>query len=121
MLRLCSAVTFVLALCITVVAEDTRGKVKSVDADKGILVITVDDKDKSFTVPKEAKIYTTAKGKKGKAGPEILVDGGLAGVRVDSTVTVTTETKEVGEKKEKQEVVVAVKVDPMKKKKKGMN
>jgi hypothetical protein len=116
MLRLCAALSFLLALCFTVAADDTRGKVKAIDADKGQLVIVVDDKDKTYTVPKEARIYSENKKKKQKA-----VDGGLSGIKVDSFVTVTTETREVGDKKEKQEVVTAIKVDAMKKKKKNNN
>lgn len=120
MLRSITAALFVLALGFTVVlGEETKGKVKAVTADTKTLVLVVDDKDKTFVVPADAKIYTTGKvKKKTKIAPEILVEGGLSGVKVDSTVTVTTETREVGEKKEKQEVVTAVKVEPAGKKKK---
>jgi hypothetical protein len=37
-------------------AEDIKGTVKKVDADKGTLTVTVKDKDRKFDVPKEAKV-----------------------------------------------------------------
>jgi hypothetical protein len=120
--RLLICALFMLGLCFTVVvADDYKGKVKTVNADTKSLVITITDgdktTDKTFEVPADAKIYTTAaKGKGGKGkkkGGEVLIEGGLSGVKVDSTVTVTTD------KKDNKETVTAVKVEPMGKKKKA--
>jgi|SRR5262245_7888139 len=37
-------------------ADDVKGTVKKVDAEKGKLTVTVDDKDRTFDVPKDAKV-----------------------------------------------------------------
>ena len=37
-------------------ADVVKGEVKKVDADKGVLVVTVKDKDLEFTIPDEATI-----------------------------------------------------------------
>src|SRR5687767_2132306 len=37
-------------------AEEIKGTVKKVDADKGKLTVTVNDKDRTFDVPKDAKV-----------------------------------------------------------------
>ncbi len=37
-------------------AAEVKGKVKSVDADKGTITVTVGDKDQTFTVAKDAKV-----------------------------------------------------------------
>jgi hypothetical protein len=108
-----SAIVFVSCL-LAVDGEEIRGKVKSIDADKNVVVVIVDDKDQTFTVPKDAKIYSPGKAKKGQAAPEIILT--FANIKTDNTVTVTTE------KKDGKDLVTAVKIDPeMKKKKKKGN
>ena len=57
MLRVLVCALFSLALAFTaVMADDTRGKVRSVDAEKKTITISVDDKDKTFDVPADARI-----------------------------------------------------------------
>src|SRR6516165_9687356 len=53
--------TVVLLLCVSPVrAEVIAGQIKQVDADKGILTLTVDGKEQEIQVPPEAKILLTA-------------------------------------------------------------
>ncbi|HYT95110.1 MAG TPA: hypothetical protein VEL76_40710 [Gemmataceae bacterium] len=96
-------------------ADDIRGKVKKVDAEKGTITITVDDKDQSFDVPKDAKIVALY-GKKLKKAQQLDLPGGLAAVKEGANVTITYD------KKDKKDVVTQVRVeDLMKKKKKNNN
>jgi hypothetical protein len=53
----------VAAVCVIVLfaasdlrAEVVKGEVKKVDADKGVLTVTVEKKDREFTIPKDAKV-----------------------------------------------------------------
>lgn len=73
-------------------------------------------------MPADTKIYTTAakakgkgKGKGKKKGGEMLIEGGLSGLKLDATVTVSTD------KQDNKETVTAIKVEPMGKKKKKKN
>jgi Cu/Ag efflux protein CusF len=96
-------------------ADDVRGKVKKVDADKGTITITVDDKDQTFDVPKEAKVVGIF-GKKLKKAQQLDLPGGLAAIKEGANVTITTD------KKDNKDVVSQVKVEdlmPKKKKKKA--
>src|SRR5262245_52471305 len=56
MRRLTLVCLFVLSAGAPLRAEVVKGEVKKVDADKGVLVVTVKDKDVEFTVPDDAKI-----------------------------------------------------------------
>jgi ribosome maturation factor RimP len=98
-------------------ADEIRGKVKNVDGDKNTITVTVPDKDATkdvtYSVGKDVKIYTLVKGKK-KNDPSTEVPVALSAVKTDAGVTITTE------KKDKQDVVTAIKIDAeMKKKKKN--
>ena len=90
-------------------AEEIKGKVKSVDAEKSTITVTVGDKDTTYNVAKFASIYTLGKGK--KAQP-MDITGGLKGVGEGADVTLTTE------KKDDKDQVIKVQVDGAKKKKK---
>jgi H+/gluconate symporter-like permease len=94
-----------------VCADEFRGKVKSVDADKGTITITSDEKDRTFTVEKDTKIYTTMKGKK-KKDPPIEVPVVLGAIKTDAGVTIVTE------KKDEKDIVTSIKIDAELKKKK---
>jgi hypothetical protein len=37
-------------------AAEIEGKLKSVDADKGVITVTIDDKDRNFTVTKDTEL-----------------------------------------------------------------
>jgi hypothetical protein len=78
-------------------AAEYKGKVKSVDADKNTITVTVDDKDKEFKVPADAKIVN-AKGKDVKNGLK-----NEKAFKAGAAVTVTTE------KKDGKEVVTEIK------------
>jgi hypothetical protein len=55
------AAAVVLLLCVAPAHADViAGQIKQVDADKGILTLTVDGKDQEIQVPAEAKILLTA-------------------------------------------------------------
>jgi hypothetical protein len=100
-------------------ADDIKAKVKSVDVDKSTITFTVDDKDQTLPVAKDAKIskleFQKEKGKKKGKLEEVPVSGGLGGLTAGQDVTITTE------KVDEKDTVTAVKLNqaPMKKGKKN--
>jgi uncharacterized protein (DUF1786 family) len=86
-------------------AAEVKGKVKSVDAEKFSLVVTVGEKDQTLTVAKDAEVFRQGKTKKDKPGPKETVADGLRGLTAGAEVVVTTETKDG------KEVATAVKID----------
>lgn len=75
------------------------------------LIVTVDDKEKTLTVSKDAKIFKVEG--KGKKATNKNIAGGLSGLKEGDPVTVWTETRD------DKEVVTQVRVDsntPKKKK-----
>lgn len=99
---------------------ETQATVKSVDKTANTMVVTIDGKDKTFPVSKDASFVTVSQvqgKKKGKTMEKLTpIDNGLEGIKAGSKVTVLTDM--VDEK----ETVTSVKVSdgstPMKKKKK---
>jgi hypothetical protein len=103
-------ITFVLVALVftvaSVMAADYTGKVKTIDGKKGSVTITYKDGDKEvskdFDIPPVATVLksdgTESKGKKR-----------LAVISKDTSITVTTEKKKVGD--EEKEVVTKVKVN----------
>ena len=94
MLRTLVAAAFGIVLVAGIVlADEFKGKVKSVDADKNTITVTVkvDDKDadKTFTVPADVKIQ-----RKKRGGDLVDVEGGLKGVNEGRDITITTEKKD---------------------------
>jgi hypothetical protein len=85
-------------------ADEIKGKFKSVDADKSTLTITVDGKDKEFKIAAGTKFVGPA-GKEIKQGLKAPVFGKFKG---DVVVTC--------EKKDAKETVTEVKLVPGKKK-----
>src|SRR5882724_5433720 len=79
-------------------AEEIKGNVKKVDADKSVIVVTVDGKDVEYAVAKDAKFTqasTAKKKKKDKVAPATSeLTGGLKSVKDDSQVSITTEKKD---------------------------
>lgn len=110
---------FAIALAVliggAVSAAEIKGKVKSVDNDKGAITLAVGGQEQTIAVHRDATVYYLGKAKKGEAAPKLLVAGGLSGIKDGSEVTVTTETKDG------KDVATAIKVDaaPVKKKKKA--
>jgi Cu/Ag efflux protein CusF len=89
---LCTAVAL---LFVTggLLAAEVKGKVKSVDADKGTITVTVGEQDQTFTVAKDAKVSV------GKV--KDVKD--IKDLKVGANVTLTTE------KKDGKEVVTGIK------------
>jgi uncharacterized protein YsxB (DUF464 family) len=91
MMRKLVCVAFALvAFTVVAFAEEYKGKLKSVDADKGTITVTIGDKDQEFKVPATAKITA---GKKD-------IDNGLKKLGkkgVGAEVTVVTEKKDGAE------------------------
>jgi hypothetical protein len=101
MQRRIAAVLVVLIVCAGgLLGEEIKGKVKSVNADKGTITLTVGDKDQEFKIAKETKIVNAA----GKDVPDGLKAKMFQ--RPNLPVTVTTE------KKGGADVVKEVKVGP---------
>ncbi|MCE9566437.1 MAG: hypothetical protein K8U57_30810 [Planctomycetes bacterium] len=122
MIRLMSGA--VLALFVSVAAssaEEVKGTVKSVDATKNTIVVTVAGKDTTLPVSKDASVVTVTivPGKKNKTTEKLTpIENGLTGVKAGANVTLLTD------KVEDKDTVTSVKVSdgkaavPPKKKKK---
>jgi hypothetical protein len=88
-------------------AEELKGKVKDVDKDKNTITLTVDGKDTTYTVGKDASFVTVSleKGKKGKVNEKLTpIDGGITGIKAGTDVTVLTD------KQDDKDVITSVKV-----------
>lgn len=70
-------VALVLGFASVALADDAKGTIKSVDADKSTIVVTVGDKDMTYTVAKDTKITVAGK------------DVKLGDLKKDAKVTVT--------------------------------
>lgn len=115
MVRTGVAVLALAFLCSVALADQIRGKVKSVNAEKNTITVTVDDKDQTLDVAKTAKVYSLGKAKKGQAPPEELVAGGLRGLESGKDVTIYTE------KQDGKETATSIKLETTLKKKKDKN
>jgi len=91
-------------------ADDIVGKVKKTDTEKNTITVDLPTGDqKIYEVAKDADIYTIGKGKKNKPGPKEGIEGGLKGVKEDSSVSMGTI------KKGDREIVISIKVEAKKK------
>ncbi|MBY0528482.1 MAG: hypothetical protein K2R98_34140 [Gemmataceae bacterium] len=90
----------------SVMAADYTGKVKTIDAKKGSVTITYKDGDKEvskdFDIPPLASVV-------GPDGKELKGKKRLATISKDTSITLTTEKKKVGD--EEKEVITKVKVN----------
>jgi hypothetical protein len=93
-------------------AEEIKGTIKSVDTAKNTVTVTVNNEDKTYTVSKDAEIYTQLKGKKNKPGPKEPLAGGLGGLKPNTDVTIMTF------KSGDDEIVSSIAIESGKKKKK---
>jgi hypothetical protein len=92
-----------------VLADEIKGKVKSVDAEKSTITLTVENKDTTYDVARFATFgQLTGNAKKPTLGE---LSGGLKAIKEGADVTVTTE------KKDNKEFVSKVVVDATKRKK----
>jgi hypothetical protein len=110
--RIPAALAAILVLAGVSRADEYKATIKKVDAEKNSIVVTVAGEEKTFSVAKDAEIYTQPKGKKNKPGPKDPVSGGLSGLKDGSEVTLTTIKS--GDK----EIVSAIKLEMATKKKK---
>lgn len=88
-------------------AEELKGKVKDVNKDKNTITLTVDGKDTTYPLGKDASLVTVSlvKGKKGKVNEQLSpIEGGLAGVKAGTEVTVLTD------KQDDKDVITSLKV-----------
>jgi hypothetical protein len=101
----------ILALTSIAHAEELKGKVKSVDAEKSTITVTVGEQDKTLDVAKDVKV-THRVGKNDKKAKSEDLPGGLGALTAGTDITLTTE------KKDDKEVVTQIKVDALAPKKK---
>lgn len=110
MLRLLAASVLAVGVCTAVcLAAEVQGTVKKVE--KGKITVTVDDKDTTYPVQKDARVIsaTQTKLKNGKFREKSSdLAGGLTAVKVGSKVSLTVEKEIVGEAEK--ETVSQVKV-----------
>ena len=105
MLRTFVCSLFALAIVtVGLLAAEIKGKVKSVSDDQKTIIVTVDDKDQTFSITDDTKVVS-AKGKDVKDRTKALQN-----LKAGAEVTVTTE------KKGGKEVVVELKMPAGKKK-----
>jgi hypothetical protein len=75
-------------------ADELKGTIKKVNKDANKLTLTIDGKDRTLPVSKDASFVTVSstKGKKGKPKETVTpLDGGLGALKEGSAVTVLTE------------------------------
>jgi hypothetical protein len=117
MVRLLAASILALAVCATVcLADEVKGTVKKVA--KGKITVTVDGKDTSYPVQKDARILnsTVSKTKAGKDREKVTeISGGLMAVKTGATVSLKLEKEIVGV--DEKDVVTQLKVMPAEAKK----
>jgi hypothetical protein len=88
-------------------AEELKGKIKDIDKAKNTITLTVDGKDTTYGVGKDASFVTVSleKGKKGKVNEKLTpIDGGLDGIKAGTDVTVLTD------KQDDKDVITSLKV-----------
>jgi len=100
-----------LAVCAVAQAEEIKGKVKSVDAEKSMITVTVGEADRTLEVSKDVKV-THRVGKNEKKAKSEDLPGGLGALTAGTEVTITTE------KKDDKESVTQIKVEGLAPKKK---
>lgn len=74
-------------------ADEVKGKVKSVDAEKRSITVTADSTDKVYPLTADAKVVGLM-GKKIKKATLGDLAGGLGGVKEGADVVLTTQTKD---------------------------
>ncbi len=99
---ICTLVVLLFTVTLLAAAEYT-GTVEKIDAKKGFLTIKMkDDKTKDFDIPFNAKVFD-------KEGKESTGKKRLAIFTKETSVTVTTDKKKVGD--EEKEIVTSVKIN----------
>jgi hypothetical protein len=91
---LCRFLVAVFAIAVfggSVLADEINGKVKKVDAEKNTIVITVEKKDMTVDVDKDAKVITLVG--TGKKATFEDVAGGLKSIKTGTDVAIIREDK----------------------------
>jgi Cu/Ag efflux protein CusF len=89
MLRKFVCALFALALCVGVsLADEAKGKIKSVDNDKKTLTVTVNDKDVTYTLADDVQVVNA------KGAPAKDQTKAMKSLKEGVDVTVTTEKKD---------------------------
>ncbi len=95
MLRLMAGAVLALLVGVTAIsADEVKGTVKAVDNPKNTIKVTVDGKDTTFPISKDASIVTVSiiPGKKNKTTEKLTpIENGIAGVKAGANVTLLTE------------------------------
>ena len=86
-MKLFAGFTVLLVACGPLVAEEVKGKIVKIDADKGTITLSVGNQDRTLDVEKAAAIQ--APGKKTLQD----VSGGLSGLKAGDEATATVEKK----------------------------
>ena len=87
-MKLFAGFTVLLVACGPLVAEEVKGKIVKIDADKGTITLSVGNQDRTLDVEKAAAIQ--APGKKKTLQD---VSGGLSGLKAGDEATATVEKK----------------------------
>lgn len=103
-MKLFAGFAIILVACGPLVAEEVKGKIVKIDADKGTITLSVENKDRAIDVEKGAVIQSPGKKKTLQD-----VAGGLAGLKTGDEATATVE------KKDGKEVVTKIVTDAAKK------
>ena len=98
--RVLSATVVLFAFAAVIAAAEIKGKIIKVDADNNKITVTVDDKDKEFTLTKDTKILS-AKGNELKGG---LKSKRFSEKALMKGVSATITTEKVGDKEVVKEV-----------------
>ena len=83
------------AMAGTVSGEEIQGVLKRIDKDKRTIVVTVEGKDKTLAVNKDASVVEvrSVAQKNGKTAEQLTsIDAGIAGLSTGSKVTLLTES-----------------------------
>jgi hypothetical protein len=88
-MKLLTAIPALLLACGSVLADEVKGKIVSVDAGKGTITLSADGKDRTLAVEKGASIQGPNKKKK-----LIDIPGGLEGLKAGDEATATVEKKD---------------------------
>lgn len=88
-MKLFAGLTVLLVACGPLVAEEVKGKIVKIDADKGTITLSVENKDRAINVEKGVVIQSPGKKKTLQD-----VAGGLAGLKTGDEATATVEKKD---------------------------
>lgn len=104
--RLLVAGFLMMTACLLVRAEEYKGAVKSVDAGRKKLTLTISDKVRTFDVAKDVAIFSLTDGQAKKPPQIVSFTGGLGALKAGTKVTIMTEVDD-----DDNETVSTIKLD----------